>query len=551
MPTLLCVPILADDPAAALADAIRAKDAGADLVEFRVDTLFDPDDESSTAHIESLVADSPLPCIVTCRPNWEGGHSDVDDADRIALFEKLATSSAPPRYIDVEHKAFSRSANLRQKVRLAVEHSAQLRDISTSLITSAHDFDTRPLNLMSLFADMREDETPRVLKIAWRARSLRDNLEAFELLLEKDRPTIALAMGEFGLMSRVLAPKFGTFLTFASLRDESATAPGQPTIRELIDLYRFRSINKKTRVYGVVGMPVAHSISPQVHNAAFEALEQNAVYLPLPVAESYESYKATLLTLLHDEHLDFAGASITIPHKEHAIRLAREDDSLAWHIDPLADSIGAANTLTRNPDNSITLTNTDAPALVEECRELRADLMDARVAVVGAGGGARAAAFALANEGASIDIYNRTLSRAEQIAEDVRTALPAAAITAYPIESLEQAECDIAINCTPMGMASGPAPEQCAVPEHVLDQWAIRMSKGSVGGGGVLDTVYNPLETPLVSACKQRSIPAINGLSMFIRQAALQCASWTGNNPPVSLMNRVASETMGGPQAYN
>ena len=542
MPTLLCVPILADDPAVALSDAIRAKDAGADLVEFRIDALFDPDNEASTAQIESLVADSPLPCIVTCRPIWEGGHSDAEDAQRIALFEKLATSSSPPRYIDVEHKSFSRSANIRQKVRLAVEHSAQLRDISTSLITSSHDFDSRPSNMMSLLAEMREDDTARVLKLAWRARSLRDNLEAFELLLEKDRPTIALAMGEFGLMSRVLAPKFGAFLTFASLRDESTTAPGQPTIHQLLHQYRFRSINKKTRVFGVVGYPVAQSMSPAVHNAAFEALEQNAVYLPLPVEPSYESYKATILTLIHDEHLDFAGCSITIPHKEHAIRLAKEDDSLVWHIDPLAEAIGAANTLTRNPDNSITLTNTDAPALIEECQQLRADLTDARVAVVGAGGGARAAAFALANQGASIDIYNRTLPRAQQIAEDITSVLPGAQVAAHPIESISQAECDLCINCTPLGMASGHAPEQCAIPDRTLDHWATTMSSGA--SGGVLDTVYNPLETPLISACKQRSIPARAGIGMFVRQAALQCASWTSKPPPISLIERVFRETM-------
>jgi 3-dehydroquinate dehydratase/shikimate dehydrogenase len=527
MPTLLCVPILADDTAAALSDAIRAKDAGADLVEFRLDVIFDPDNEASPAQIESLVADAPLPCILTCRPTNEGGHSDASDADRIALFEKLAAAENPPSYIDIEHASFFQTDNL--------------RDCPVPLITSSHDFESRPENLMSLLAEMREDTSPRVLKLAWRARSLRDNLEAFELLLEKDRPTIALAMGEFGLMSRVLAPKFGAFLTFASLRDESTTAPGQPTIHQLLHQYRFRFINKKTRVFGVVGYPVAQSMSPAVHNAAFEALEVNAVYLPLPVEPSYESYKATILTLLHDEHLDFAGASITIPHKEHAIRLAKEDDSLAWIIDPLAEAIGAANTLTRNADNTVTLTNTDAPALVEECQQLREDLSGANIAIVGAGGAARAAAFALANAGASIDIYNRTIERAQQIAQDITAALPNGHVAAHPIESLEQAECDICINCTPLGMTSGPAPEQCAVPEQTLDRWATTMSTGV---GGVLDTVYNPPETPLVSACRHRSIPTRPGVGMFVKQAALQCAAWTDKSPPISLIDRVFRETI-------
>src|SRR5690606_19726454 len=130
---------------------------------------------------------------------------------------------------------------------------------------------------------MHQERAPRVLKIAYRARSLRDNIDLFELLASRDRPTIALGMGEFGLMSRVLAGKFGGFLTFAGVRARGATAPGQQSLRELLDLYRFRSIGPQTRVYGVIGYPVAQSLSPSIHNAGFEALGHDGVYLPLPI----------------------------------------------------------------------------------------------------------------------------------------------------------------------------------------------------------------------------------------------------------------------------
>jgi len=254
-----------------LDEAREAKEAGADLVEWRLDEVFHGEgDEEGERLALKLCEQSPLPCIVTCRPTWEGGSYDGDEMARVSLFERLGTSEHPPRYIDVELAAYTRSANLRQKVNLAVE--ARGRDRHSSLILSIHDFEGRPADLTRKLAEAWGEERASVVKVAFRARSLRDNLELFDILREAPKPTIALGMGEFGLMSRVLAPKFGGFLTFASLRKESVTAPGQPTVRELLDMYRFRSIGKRTRVYGVIGWPVGHSMGPLIHNAGFEAV---------------------------------------------------------------------------------------------------------------------------------------------------------------------------------------------------------------------------------------------------------------------------------------
>ncbi|MEZ6209871.1 MAG: type I 3-dehydroquinate dehydratase [Phycisphaerales bacterium] len=324
MSTLICVPIMVENPHEALDDAMLARAKSAELVEYRVDSLFKGDEESTHA-VEELVAESPLPCIITCRPKWEGGNGggyEGTEEARLALFEHLVSLDQPPRYIDIELSAIERTPGFIDRVIAARTNRQGGQNSGPTLLISVHDFAQRPADLYKMMSKMRRFDACRVHKYAWRARSIRDNLELFELLRERDRPTIALGMGEFGLMSRVLAPKFGGFLTFASLRDDSATAPGQPTLEELLNLYRFRSINAKNRVYGVIGWPVAQSRSPHIHNASFEAIEHNGVYLPLPVIEGWESFKATLGALLDDQHLDFAGCSVTIPHKEHLLRRA-------------------------------------------------------------------------------------------------------------------------------------------------------------------------------------------------------------------------------------
>jgi 3-dehydroquinate dehydratase/shikimate dehydrogenase len=566
MSTLLCVPIMVEDLAPAMADAEQARALGADMVEFRVDQVFHgAGDTDGAALVARLAHDSPLPCIVTCRPTSEGGEYDGDDADRIALYERLGTDPAhhPPRYIDVELSTYSRSANLRQKVNLAVGHSGQMREVATGLILSAHDFSGRPANLFSLLGKMREESAARVLKLAWRARSLRDNLEVFDILRERDRPTIALAMGEYGLMSRVLAPKFGGFLTFASLRDTSATAPGQPTLRELLDLYRFRSIAADTRVFGVIGWPVGHSMSPAVHNAGFEwlegrsgvrrvAVEQSSdapfrgVYLPLPIPAEWEHFKASLASLLDYGPLDFRGASVTLPHKEHLLRFAAEDTRRRWTIDPLARRVGSANTLVIADDGAARVLNTDVDAVVSALarglgRPL-SDLSGLRVVVLGAGGAARAAAVGVLDVGASVTFCNRGRERAEKLAAELGASGRRAQI--MDLDQVKSSRPDVIINCTPVGMTGGPAPGETPVD---LGSFAAG-SEGPL----VFDTVYNPLETPLLASAKRQGLRTIDGVEMFVAQAAAQFEAWTGLAPglaPRALFGRVVRETLGGEQA--
>ena len=531
---MICVPIMVQDLHSALDDAHEAQDLGADLVEFRLDEAFEGSADGEGLRLAIALCDqSPLACIVTCRPVWEGGGYDGDDADRVALFERLGTGRRPPRYLDVELEAYTRSANLRQKIGLVVAHDAQLRAVSTGLILSLHDFDGRPPDLTRRLLAMREHEAAAVHKIAYRVRTIRDNLELFEILADRDRPTIALGMGEMGLLSRVLAPKFGGLLTFASLRQGEGTAPGQPTIRALLETYRFRSIGPRTSVLGVIGWPASHSIGPRVHNAVFDKTARDAVYLPLPIptvegdaSASDIVFKATLLDLLGDPRLDFLGASVTIPHKERLHELAK---SQGWSIDDWAQACGAANTVI-NKGGAVRVSNTDAPA----CAEIMAGLLDGvkrdatTILIFGAGGVARASAVAGLRLGARVVISSRSASRSRGLADALRDVGPGEVLVAGDAD-LAGLSPDVIVNATPVGMSGGPDPTGSPVADGLLEMIAR-------SGGAVFDTVYKPIETPLVRHARGIGLRVVTGDELFVRQAALQHIEWFGDAPASEML---------------
>jgi 3-dehydroquinate dehydratase/shikimate dehydrogenase len=593
MSTLLCVPIMVEDEPTALRDAAEARDAGADIVEYRIDSFFSGSrsadgtlDEREVRAIMRLVRDCPLPCIVTCRAASEAGEGgyDGDDAARVSLYEKLGTAGdedaargrprwIAPRYIDVELATYARSANIRQKIDMAVDHPGQRRLVSTGLILSFHDFSGRPADLLRRLAAVAHEPAARVAKVAITARSIRDNLELLDLLADNaaGKPMIALAMGRFGLLSRVLAPKFGGFLTFAALRPGAGTAPGQPTVRELLEVYRFRSINRRTRVLGVVGWPVEHSMSPVIHNAGFEAYRAdsweiadhdpcNAVYLPLPVGPEYEHFKATIDALVEHPRLDFAGCSVTVPHKQHLVRFARERigaGDARWTIDATSELAGAANTLVVERDGSgyraARVENTDAPAAAGCLAQALETLKGRTVALVGAGGVSRAIAAGVLAEGARVIVCNRTRDGAERMVEELRSRIGDDAqrerICVADLADLATVNPDAVVNCTPQGMAGGPAPKACAVEPDLLRAWAAahraRPDRGEVEPV-VFDTVYNPLRTPLLRAADELSLTLIDGLGMFVAQAGMQFTAWTGRAAPLRLFDRICRDALGG-----
>jgi len=526
--TMLAVSIMVDNAEQALAQAALAAERGADLVEYRLDRVVDSPQWPSMA---KLSRHSPLPFIATCRPDWEGGEFDRDESLRAFALATLMAQGFLS-YLDVELKTWSDEGVVRKLLSKVTNQEARL-------ILSSHDFETRPADLLQRVQQMAENDACRVIKLAWRARSLRDNLEAFELIAAAHKPTIALCIGEFGLPSRVLAKKFGALLTFCGLDDDSVTAPGQVGVNAMKRLYRWDALRPSTRVFGVIGWPVGHSMSPAIHNAGFDATGYDGVYLPMPIPPEYEHFKATVGAWLDFDPLHFRGASVTIPHKEDLLRFVRERDG---EVEPLAATIGAANTLTVRDDGSLYASNTDYAAAIDAmCDAMgieREGLAGRRVAVIGAGGAARAVVAALAQYGATVVVYNRTAAKAHALAEQFTEThstgtASGGKIVGAPLENLCKSCCEVYVNCTPIGMHPN-------VDDTPIREWPAGVGEGAV----VFDTIYNPIETRLLREARERGCATVSGVEMFVRQAAGQFSAWTGLDAPTDVFDRVVRERL-------
>jgi len=403
------------------------------------------------------------------------------------------------------------------------------KDRRPGLIVSSHDFSGRPDRLYQIVEQLNQSGGD-VVKIVWTARSIRDNLEAFEILQKRVKPTIALCMGEAGLISRVLAKKFGAFLTFAALDADHAAAPGQLAVAEMKNLYRWDALGPQTKTYGVVAHPVGHSLSPAIHNAAFSQIGHDGIYLPLLVNPGYESFKAFMETFVPFAGLDLSGLSVTLPHKENALRYLKE---CGGEIEELAQSIGAVNTiLIDRSAGQVRLSgrNTDYAAILDcitsKLAISRIALADFRIAVIGAGGVGRTATAALAHCGATIVVYNRTLDKAEKLAEEFNGR--SGHVVAAPLEKLCDSCCQIYINCTSVGMH--PKVDQSPLGERLP-----KFTPQTL----VFDTIYNPPQTKLLRQAEACGAQTIGGVDMFVRQAAAQFLAWTGKEAPLATMRNV------------
>lgn len=509
--TRLCVPITVNSLEQAKRDVARAIEAGAEIVELRVDDVADP---SVAVAIQQAFERTTF--ILTRRAERQGGHSEEDDAQRIAW--TFNARGDRPNYVDVEFDSDPR-----------VLEDAFLEHGSQRVIASQHDFRTRPADLTKTFLAMQASDAA-IAKVAWQARSVRDNVEAFELMRAGPKPTIAICMGEAGAISRILAGKFGAFLTFASLDDTSATAPGQVRIADMKSTYRWDKVTRDTKVYGVVGAPVGHSMSPAIHNAGFDAIGFDGVYVPLLVQTGYEAFKAFAETLIPFEPLDLSGLSITIPHKENALRYAHEN---GYEIDELAARIGAVNTFVLERNGKSRAFSTDYAAILDTITTSlgigRDDLKGLRVAVVGAGGTGRTAVAALRHYGAKVSIFNRTPDRA------IDLGLEFGAI-AKSIENVAKEPYDVYVNTTSLGMSPNVDGSifDAEVPATLNDKTL------------VFDTVYNPIETKLLRVAKQAGARTASGVEMFVRQAVGQFEAWTGQSAPVGVMRAVVERRLRG-----
>ncbi len=455
---------------------------GVDLLEIRIDAMENAD---AIEQLPTLLASSPIPTIITCRSISEGGMFEGDEEERVAMYRAALDCENPPRYIDVEHEVLTRHPLLLDA--LASEH--------TDIILSWHSTEGRPADLVQRAAAMQDVNGVAIVKMVWRARSIRDNVEAFQLLQSRQQPMIVMCMGEYGLMSRILAPKFGGFAVYASVPGCEQTASGQATTKELRSLYRFNEINSNTLVYGVIGNNVEHSASPAFHNAAFEVAGNNAVYIPLAIPEGWEHLKATVLELCNAPSLDFSGASVTIPHKTNMLKLVDEADANCKNA-------GATNTVTFN-DGTSSGYNTDIVALASLISGAK------RVVVLGGGGVARAAIVASQSVGASVYIATRNTEQAESLAT----------IFSCNVATDNMGKIDAVINCTPVGMEGGNS-------EEGNPAQALLPSLDIVPSMTVIDTVYKPKETPLIKQANEIGCTTITGDVMFRLQAVEQQKIW-------------------------
>ena len=482
--TKLCVSLIEKDTDCLLA-AMHSLPPQVELAEVRLDATEQPD-------LERICTGKDRPIIVTNRPVRAGGLRRQPEKRRLDLLRRAAELGAD--YVDVE-----------------LDSTAQLGPLPgpARRIVSYHDSERTPEDLETILRRVL-DTRPDVAKIAVTARDAADVAPVVALLQRHAArvPLIALSMGEEGTPSRVLAAKFGAFLTYASATAGKEAAPGQVAVEQMLGMYRLPRISHSTAVYGVVANPVAHSMSPAIHNAAFAATGLDAVYLPFKVTDV-----AAFLSAFAP--YDLKGLSVTIPHK--AAMLALMDE-----VEPLAQKIGAVNTVAIRNGRRFGY-NTDVGAAVSaiEAAVRRAGLgplSSGHALLIGAGGAARAIAYGLQGKVARLTIANRTVERGRKLAAE----LGAEACALHQVTYLQP---DVLINASSVGM--WPRVQDCPVPDGLLREGMV-----------VFDSVYNPIRTRLLAQAEEAGAATASGVEWFVNQAAAQFELWTGLPAPREVMDR-------------
>jgi 3-dehydroquinate dehydratase/shikimate dehydrogenase len=497
----VCIALQAGTPDELIARA-RAALTDSSFLEFRLDSLADPALGLPPLR-EFLAAHPAVTAIGTCRRQPNNGSFTGSLSAELDLLAQSAEAGC--RIIDLEVE----SAEEAQPAQLATLR-ARLQAAGTSLLVSFHDF-TGTSALDHATARIQAFQ-PDIAKVVSTAQNLSDNLAVLRLIEEKSptTPFVGIAMGEEGIVSRVLGPRAGSAFTFASSGNGVETAPGQIAARTLLDLYRVGQLDSATRILAVAGNPICHSLSPLMQNAAFRHEQVNAVLLPLKVTAVSD-----FLNLLRE--LPLSGAAVTMPLKLEVLPHLTT-------MDPLTHRIGACNTLRVGGDGCIEGFNTDVAGVVRPL-EKRLTLKGAKIAVLGAGGAARAAVFGLVDQGAEVFIVNRTLSSAESLAAE-------SGAQALKHSDFATVRFDALINSTPCGMKDS--------------KQSLPISEDELNTDLVFDMVYNPLETPLLKLAASRGIATIGGMEMFVQQGARQFELWTGKPAPEAEMRRVVETALKG-----
>jgi len=369
--------------------------------------------------------------------------------------------------------------------------------VSSRVLLSVHDFERTPALPRKIKVPSHGDVD--AMKIAAYARTIGDSVRLVALA-GRSKNFVAVPMGETGLPARILALREGSALAYAPVGE--VTAPGQVSLREMVHLYRAHELTRRTEVYGVIGNPVGHSLSPVMHNTGFIARGVDAVYLPFLVHQVKDFIEAI-------EPLGIRGFSITQPHKQTMLKYLKECDALAAEI-------GAVNTVVVRRDGSLAGSNTDYVGVIRAL-ETKMRLRGSRVLIFGAGGAARAAAFAVARSGAAVAICARRETQAKELARAVGGEV-------IPRRALRTERFDAILNATPVGMHP-----HSDVSPLLASELHCRL---------VMDLISRPLRTKLLEIAAKKRISTVSGIEMFLPQGVAQWELWTGKKAPETEMRR-------------
>ncbi len=487
----------------------KIKKAGeiADVIELRFDCINDLE----TGNLFRVVKNSRKfyngKYLVTYRSEEQGGK------------KKLSLETRKEFWLDSHIFEFVEWADLEEDISEETINALWGKAFQ-KVIKSHHIFSNNHDLLLSKFEKLSSEA--KTVKLAVQANKITDSIQIWKLLKKaklENKKLIPIAMGEAGKWTRILGLAYGSPMTYASLEEGNETAPGQISAKDLIEVYRVKELDKQSGIYGVVGNPVMHSLSPYMHNAAFNHHGLNAVYIPFEVSNLDEFIKRMVREETREIEWNLKGFSVTIPHKETIIKHLD-------FVDEDAEAIGAVNTV-KIFDGKLHGYNTDAHGFIEPLKTSYGDLKDANIGIIGNGGAARACIYALKKEGANVKIFARNPEKAESFAKEFEAELFDLTTQNSKIKTQ-----NILINTTPLGTIGELENETPATSEQLKN---LHMA---------YDLVYNPFETLFMREAKSVDVPTLGGLAMLVAQGMKQFEIWTGLEAPMQEMSRAALQRL-------
>jgi 3-dehydroquinate dehydratase/shikimate dehydrogenase len=492
-PPRVCVAVVGAD-AAEMVEKAEALVRDNPFIEFRLDYLKRP--ATVLQRLRRFVQVHPEAVVIaTCRRAANGGRFRGSVDAQLNVLNSAAATGC--QFVDIE---------LQTAAKMTAKDFERIR-AKAGLVLSFHDF--RSTQKLDQILEKMLQYPADYLKIVTTASRLYDNVVMMKFLEEQSHrySLVGLCMGEQGIISRILGVRAGSAFTFAAFAPGEETAPGQISAKELRDIYRIDQVDRATRVYGVVGDPVAHSLSPLMMNMAFRRENVNAVYLPLHAKSLSDALACVRETPIH-------GLSVTMPYKEEIIEHLD-------NTDPLTVKIGACNTVVRAQDGKLYGFNTDVIGVIRPL-EQRLVLARSRFLVIGAGGAARAAVFGLKERGAEVYIMNRTPAAGKKLAHQAHARFVRRA-------DLPKMTFHVIINATPVGMGKAQVSP---------------LQEKEINARYVMEMVYSPAETRFTKLARGRGAEVISGSEMFVHQGARQFEIWTGKPAPVEEMRRVVQAAL-------